>query len=63
MNISQTILEDLIKLAKQTASSDEEDFNVYDICGGNYDDAYYAGTSDGEILLARNILRQMGVNY
>jgi hypothetical protein len=46
----------LEKLAAKKAAIDKEDFNPYDYSGGNYDDAYYMGSSDGEILLARELL-------
>jgi len=43
-------------LQKKQIPSDEEDFNPYDFCGGNYDDAWEAGQLEGEVLLARELL-------
>ena len=57
------MIEKLKKLAATEAACDDEDFNPYDVSGGNFDDAYYAGSNDGEILLARSILEDLGVVY
>lgn len=35
---------------------DPDKSHIYDMCGGNMDDAYDAGLSDGMILAAREIL-------
>ncbi|MDP2692443.1 MAG: hypothetical protein Q8O88_02250 [bacterium] len=48
----------LKELAKKTAGFDNDDFNTYDDSGGNFDDAYYRGCDDGEISLARGILKE-----
>ena len=34
-------------------------FNACDASGGNYDDAYSYGQEDGEIFLARTILKKL----
>jgi hypothetical protein len=47
---------------KQTADS-REDFNPMDDSGGNFDDAYYMGTEDGEIYMARTVLDMLGIDY
>lgn len=57
--LSQAMIEKLKKLAATDCSFDNEDFNAYDYSGGNYDDAYYMGSTDGEISLAREILADM----
>jgi len=53
-------VEDLINYLKTVAAKeraqDDEDFNPYDVSGGNFDDAFYTGCSDGEIDLARELL-------
>lgn len=53
-------LERLRKIANAEGWSDKmgEDPGciIDDFAGGNVDDAYYGGTRDGEILLARDIL-------
>ena len=36
---------------------------IDDCAAGNIDDAYYAGSSDGEILLAREILGELEIDY
>ena len=41
----------------------DSDDTIFDICGGNYDDAYYSGFNDGEIFLARKILDKLGIGY
>lgn len=47
----------LEKIAAKEACIDDKEFNAYDYSGGNFDDAYYKGTSDGKILLARELLK------
>lgn len=46
----------LQKTADKTAWLDDKEFMVDDYAGGNIDDAYSGGVSDGEILMAREIL-------
>lgn len=46
----------LEKLATRSCWCDDEDFMVHDYAGGNIDDAYYGGYSDGESELARLLL-------
>jgi hypothetical protein len=59
--MNEQILEYLKKLAeKQTHINDEEFDGTF---GGNYDDAYSAGTDDGEIWLARKILTDLGISF
>ena len=48
----------LEKVAERHMWSDDTDFTPYECSGGNYDDAYYGGTSDGEAGLARFLLRK-----
>ena len=49
----------LEKLAARNCWSDDDTMNTYDYSGGNYDDAYYGGVSDGEACLAREILASL----
>ena len=53
-----TIKEYLEKIAAQKACQDEDDFNPQDYAGGNYDDAFALGEDDGEIFLARALLKK-----
>jgi hypothetical protein len=46
----------LVAKAKREAWSDDEEFIAGDYAGGNFDDAYFGGTEDGETLLARHLL-------
>ena len=48
----------LQKLAQLETWDDAEDFCPCDFCGGNYDDSYYGGQSDGKTKLAREILEE-----
>lgn len=57
--LSNEMIEKLKNLAAMEAACDDEEFNPYDVSGGNFDDAYYAGSVDGEILLAREILADL----
>lgn len=46
----------LEKLAARSCWSDDEDATVDDFAAGNIDDAFAGGCTEGEILLAREIL-------
>jgi hypothetical protein len=62
--IDDEFIKNLKKLAKEAVfGEDDEDAIVYDHCGGNVDDAYGMGQSDGEISMARDILAAIGVSY
>lgn len=63
VTLTNELIQSLIKTAKLCTSASEEDFNVYDSSGGNFDDAYQIGIDDGEIYLARHILDAVGVAY
>lgn len=63
LTIEDAALERLVKTAKRTIVGDEDDFNAYDYCGGNYDDAYERGWDDGCINGAQELLDLIGVNY
>lgn len=56
--IMDNLKEYLKELASEHAHTDSNDFDIYGMCGGNYDDAYYSGTDDGQILLARQLLKE-----
>lgn len=53
----------LIEIAKEDTIYDKggEYAQVDDYAGGNVDDAYVLGTSDGRIELAREILSNLGI--
>lgn len=57
--------EQLMVLAKQQTSTESacDDWNPYDISGGNFDDAYYTGVNDADIENARFILDLFGIDY
>lgn len=62
--IDDDFIDKLKKLAKESVfGEDDEDAIVYDYCGGNVDDAYGMGESDGQISMARDILTAIGVTY
>lgn len=46
----------LEKLASRKCWFENEDFNPYELAGGNFDDAYDGGYADGEASLAQSIL-------
>lgn len=61
--MNDKLIEKLKKLAARECWADNpDDFNPGDYSGGNYDDAYYGGSADGEALLAREILKELGIN-
>ena len=52
-------IEELLKgIAAKKVKSDEDDFNVFDYSGGNYDDAYSIGVESGEVWLARKLIEK-----
>jgi hypothetical protein len=52
------VIEKLTPLSeKETLLDIDEAFIIDDYAGGNVDDAYYRGVSDGETFLAREILQ------
>lgn len=53
------------KLAQEETSKEycADDWNPYEISGGNYDDAYFLGCKDADIENARVILDVLGVEY
>jgi len=53
------------KLAKKTTSQEDlgDEWDSYSISGGNYDDAYWAGCEDEEILNARFVLDLFEIEY
>lgn len=55
-------IEKLKDIAQREAWVDNKEFSVFDFCGGNFDDAYSGGVDDGEILLAREVLKEIGEN-
>ena len=44
--------------AKRSTWSDNEDFNVFEYSGGNFEDAYDGGFDDGETNMAQTILNE-----
>lgn len=58
--MNEAMKEKLKKLAARDCWIHADDFNAYDYSGGNYDDAYYGGRSDGEAILARELLAEFG---
>lgn len=65
--LDQDMVAKLISLAKDKTIYDNEDEDedvvIDDFAGGNVDDAYNIGRSDGEIYLAREILASLGVDW
>lgn len=56
--LSTKLIEKLQKLASLPILSEEEDTYLSDVCG-NLSDAYEMGERDGQILLARGILKSL----
>ena len=52
-------------LARTDCFYDNEDEYqiIYELCGGNVDDAFQHGVEAGEILLAREVLTNMGIDW
>lgn len=65
MSLTEKQIEDFKKLAKKTTSKEDcpDDWNPYEISGGNFDDAYWVGYDDAEIENARFILDLFAIEY
>lgn len=64
--MTEQLIEKLKKLAEKSCWADKIDgdkYNIDDYAGGNVDDAYFGGYNSGEILLARDILTEMGMPF
>jgi len=63
--MNEKMIERLKKIARSECYFDDEDENkvVYDYSGSNVDDAFDLGERQGEILLARDILSDMGISW
>jgi len=59
-NISEEFVAKLKKLAGRECWCDDMNFSAFDYCGGNFDDAYYGGADDGESLLSKEVLKELG---
>lgn len=54
----ETIKKELLSISKRGCLLDDEEENVIDHFGGNFDDAYNGGLEDGEVMLARHLLEK-----
>lgn len=65
--MTEQLIERLKSLAKRKCWSDKlntsNDCIINDLAGGNIDDAYDGGYNSGEIGLAREVLRSLGIEY
>lgn len=62
MKLLDKTIESLKKLAKQKCMH-ESGGDVYSASGGNFDDAYSLGYDDGAIGAAREILKELNIEY
>ena len=63
--LPQCIVDELIKTAQRQAWSDDPDlmYCIHDYSGGQEDDAYYGGHTDGLIEAARDLLDKLGIEW
>ena len=63
--MEERMIERLKKLARKECYYDDEDEDkcVDDFAGGNVDDAFWVGEIAGKVMLARNILTDMGISW
>lgn len=63
--LTEKQIDNLKKLAKYTTSVEDcaDEWNPYEISGGNFDDAYYVGYKDADIENARFILDLLEIEY
>lgn len=62
-NLSPQFISRLKELAEQKTLQERDVLSVYDVSGGNVDDAYEAGVEDGETFLAREVLEDLGIKW
>jgi hypothetical protein len=64
--MTDAMLQKLIQLAKTPTCYEGDDQGAFGYCpgdNGNYDDAFSDGAEYGGILLAREILDNLGIDY
>ena len=63
--MNEELKQKLVKIAREECfiDNEDEDVLVYDISGSNVDDAFDLGEDQGRILLARDILYTMGIEW
>lgn len=61
--LSPEFIEKLKAQAKRVAWIDDEEFMPDDYAGGNIDDAYNGGSEDGETTMARQVLKELGIEW
>jgi hypothetical protein len=63
--MNEELKQKLIKIAREECfiDNEDEDVLVYDVSGSNVDDAFDMGEDQGRILLAREVLFEMGIDW
>jgi hypothetical protein len=49
------LMDHIREVAEKNCWADDQEFMVYNYCGGNMDDAYESGMEAGEVLFARRL--------
>lgn len=60
--MDKKIIDYIKEVASQDMYYDNPDFNPCDHAGGNFDDAFQLGMSDGEIMFARTLLEKFNLD-
>ena len=63
MKLSEKMICRLKELASSRVLSNDDNFSAYNCSGGNFNNAFDIGVSDGERSLARDILTDIGIEY
>jgi hypothetical protein len=65
MILSDETIAQLKQTARKSTYEDnaEEDDIIYDWCGGNVDDAFEMGITQGEVDMARMILSELNISW
>ena len=63
--MNDKLIQELKEIARTKCIYDDEEdsSDIYDHCGGNFDDAFYLGEKVGETLFARKILKLMNIIF
>lgn len=65
VELTDEFIEILLQKAKRKTLIEiqGDEFNPCDMYGGNMDDSYFGGQDDGETVMARQILENVGIDW
>jgi hypothetical protein len=61
--MNEIMINRLKKLARSECFHDDEDGTIDDYASGSIDDAFEVGEEAGKVILARDVLQSLGINW